>query len=138
MNTKKIKRLKESAPKRIINNIGCLAAKWILHNCDDGLIIKRKGGARQIIKVFAEPAYRNVIKPAIHKATEVIKVGDVVTDDDYHGEAVVAGIYGNKFCGYYLADGLVISGLDIDDFKKIASHADVKIEHPSDPRQYRL
>lgn len=46
MNTKKIKRLKESAAKRIINNIGCLAAKWILHNCDDGLIIKRKGGGK--------------------------------------------------------------------------------------------
>lgn len=138
MNAKKIKHLKESAAKRIINNIGCLAAKWILHNCDDGLIINRKGGARQIIKVFAEPAYRNMIKPAIHKATEVIKVGDVVTDDGYHGEAVVTGIYGNKFCGYYLADGLVISGLDIDDFKKIVSHVDVKIKHPSDPRQYRL
>ena len=138
MNAKKIKHLKESAAKRIINNIGCLAAKWILHNCDDGLIINRKGGARQIIKVFAEPAYRNMIKPAIHKATEVIKVGDVVTDDGYHGEAVVTSIYGNKFRGYYLADGLVISGLDIDDFKKIVSHVDVKIKHPSGPRQYRL
>ena len=138
MNTKKIKHLKGSAAKRIINNIGCLAAKWILHNCDDGLIIKRKGGARQIIKVFAEPAYRNVIKPAIHKATEVIKVGDVVTDDGYRREVVVTHIYGNKFCGYYLENGLTISGLDIDDFKKIVGHVDVKIEHPSDPRQYRL
>lgn len=137
MNTKKIKRLKESAAKRIINNIGCLAAKWILHNCDDGFIIKRKGGARQIIKVFAEPAYRNMIKPAIHKAAEVIKVGDVVMCNGYQREVVVTRIYGNKFCGYYLADGLVISGLDIDNFKKIVSHVDVKIEHPSDPRPCR-
>lgn len=138
MNTKKIKYLKESAAKRIINNIGCLLAKWILHNCDDGLIIKRKGGARQIIKVFAEPAYRNMIKPAIHKATEVIKVGDVVMRNGCHMKVVVTRIYGNKFCGYYLENGLTISGLDIGDLKKIVSHIDVKIEHPSDPRQYRL
>ena len=118
MNTKKIKRLKESAAKRIINNIGCLAAKWILHNCDDGLIINRKGGARQIIKVFAEPAYRNVIKPAIHKATEVIKVGDVVMCNGYHMKVVITRIYGNKLCGYYLENGLTISGLDIGDLKK--------------------
>ncbi len=69
---------------KIINKIGCFVARWILHNCDDGLVIKRKGGAKQIIKIFSEPAYRNVIKPAIYKATEVIKVGDVVTDNGYH------------------------------------------------------
>ena len=138
MNTKKIKHLKKSVTKRIINNIGCLGAKWIIHNCDDGLIIKRKGGARQIIKVFAEPAYRHMIKPAIHKATGVIKVGDVVTDNSYHGEVVVTRIDYNTFSGYYLIDGVVVSGLNLDKFKKIVSHVDVKIEHPSDPRQYRL
>lgn len=51
--------------QKIINAIGCLVAKWILHNCDDGLVIKRRGGAEQIIKVFSVPAYKNVIKPAI-------------------------------------------------------------------------
>ncbi len=51
--------------QKIINAIGCLVAKWILHNYDDGLVIKRKGGAEQIIKVFSAPAYRNIIKPAI-------------------------------------------------------------------------
>lgn len=53
--------------KKIINGIGCLIAKWILHNCDDGLVVKRKGGAKQIIKVFSVQAYRNIIKPAIHR-----------------------------------------------------------------------
>lgn len=71
MNTKRIEHLKNCAVKRIVNGIGCVAAKWILHNCDDGLIINRKGGARQIIKVFAEPAYRNMIKPAIHVDTKI-------------------------------------------------------------------
>ena len=59
----------------IINKIGCFVARWILHNCADGLVIKRKCGAKQIIKVFSEPAYRNVIKPSIYKATEIIKRG---------------------------------------------------------------
>ncbi len=72
--------------QKIINKAGCIAARWILHNCDDGLVIKRKAGAEQIIKVFSAQAYRNMIKPAIHKATEVIKVGDVVTDNGYHGK----------------------------------------------------
>lgn len=57
--------------KKIINGIGCLIAKWILHNCDDGLVIRRKGGARQIIKVFSEPAYRNIIRPAIYKLNKI-------------------------------------------------------------------
>lgn len=56
--------------KKIINAVGCLAAKWILHNCDDGLVIKRKGGAEQIIKVFSVPAYKNIIKPAIRRQSE--------------------------------------------------------------------
>lgn len=52
---------------RFINVAGCFVAWWILHYCGDGLIVDRKGGARQIIKVFSEPAYRNVIKPVIHR-----------------------------------------------------------------------
>ena len=111
----------------LINSAGCLAAKWVLHNCEDGLVIKRKGGAEQIIKVFSEPAYRNLIKPAIYKATEVIKVGDVVTDNGYHRKVVVTCIDYDTFRGYYLADGIVVSGLRLEDFKKIVAHIDLKI-----------
>ena len=121
--------LKRMMPTRdwLINSAGCLAAKWVLHNFDDGLVIKRKGGAEQIIKVFSGPAYRNVIKPAIYKATEVIKVGDVVTDNGYHGEVVVTCITYDTFKGFYKADGVVVSGLRLEDFKKIVAHIDLKI-----------
>lgn len=115
------------ARDRLINSAGCLVAKWVLHNCDDGLVIKRKGGAKQVIKVYSEPAYRNVIKPAIYKATEVIKVGDVVTDNGYHGEVVVTCIDYDTFKGFYKADGVTVSGLRLEDFKKIVAHIDLKI-----------
>ena len=115
--------------QKIINNVGCAAARWILHNCDDGLVIKRKAGTEQIIKVFSAQAYRNMIKPAIHKATEVIKVGDVVTDNGYHQKVVVTCINYDMCKGYYLADGCVVSGLKLEDFKKIVSHIDLKIEN---------
>lgn len=115
------------ARNRIINSAGCLAAKWILHNCGDGLVIKRKGGAKQIIKVYSEPAYRNVIKPAIHKATEVIKVGDVVTDNGCHGEVVVTRIYCGLFQGHYKEDGVTVSALRLEHFKKTTAHVDLKI-----------
>lgn len=51
--------------KKVINALGCMVARWILRNCDDGLVIKRRGGADQIIKVFSVQAYRNVVRPAI-------------------------------------------------------------------------
>lgn len=54
----------------VVNSLGSLAAGWVLQNCNDGLVVNRRGGARQIIKIFSEPAYRNVIKPAIHKACD--------------------------------------------------------------------
>ena len=125
----KRKVLKRIIPARnwLINSVGCLAAKWILHNCDDGLVINRKSGEKQIIKVYSEPAYRNVIKPAMHKAAEVIKVGDVVTDNGYHGKVVVTCIDYDTFRGYYMADGIVVSGLKLKDFKKIVAHVDLKI-----------
>lgn len=121
--------LKKIIPARdwLINSVGCMAAKWVLHNCEDGLVIKRKGGAEQIIKVFSGPAYRNLIKPAIYKATEVIKVGDVVTDNGYHGEVVITCICNGLFKGYYRADGVTVSGLRLEDFKKIVAHIDLKI-----------
>ncbi len=115
--------------QKIINNVGCAAARWILHNCDDGLVIKRKAGAEQIIKVFSAQAYRNIIKPAIHKSTEVIKVGDVVTDNGCHGEVVVTRIYCGLFQGYYKEDGVTVSGLKMEHFKKIVAHIDLKIEN---------
>ena len=49
----------------MINALGCMVARWILRNCEDGLVIKRKGGADQIIKVFSVQAYMNVVRPAI-------------------------------------------------------------------------
>lgn len=110
----------------ITNKIGCFVARWILHNCADGLVIKRKCGAKQIIKVFSEPAYRNVIKPAIHKATKVIKVGDVVTDNDYHDKVVVTCIDGDIFKGYYL--GVVATGLKLEKFEKIIGYVDLNIK----------
>ena len=115
--------------QKIINKAGCIVARWILHNYDDGLVVKRKAGAEQIIKVFSAQAYRNIIKPAIHKVTEVIKVGDVVIDNGYHGKVVVTCIDYDTFRGYYLADGCVVSGLKLEDFKKIVSHIDLKIEN---------
>ena len=115
--------------QKIINNVGCAAARWILHNCDDGLVIKRKAGAEQIIKVFSAQAYRNIIKPAIHKSTEVIKVGVVVTDNGCHGEVVVTRIYCGLFQGYYKEDGVTVSGLKMEHFKKIVAHIDLKIEN---------
>ena len=30
--------------QKIINKAGCIVARWILHNCDDGLVVKRKAG----------------------------------------------------------------------------------------------
>ncbi len=117
-----------SARNRFINIAGCVVAKWILHNFDDGFVIKRKGGAEQIIKVFSVPVYKNIIKPAIHKATEVIKVGDVVTDNGYHGEVVITCITNGFFKGYYRADGFVVSGLELKDFKKVIGHVDLKVK----------
>lgn len=118
---------------KVVNEIGCFVAKWILHNCDDGLVVNRKGGAKQVIKVFAEPAYRNIIRPAIYKSTKVIKVGDVVTDEGYHGEVVITRIDGTgenaSFKGYYLADGVPVTGLKLSRFKKIIGHVDVKVKN---------
>ena len=121
------KRIINNTGKKLVNGIGCVIAKWILHNCDDGLVITRKGGAKQIIKVFAEPAYKNIIKPAIFKSTEQIKVGDVVTDDGYCGEVVVTSINGEYFRGYYRADGVPVAGLKLKNFEKIVNHVDLKI-----------
>lgn len=58
--------------RMVVNSLGCLAARWVLQNCNDGLIVSRKGGARQVIKAFSEPAYRNMIKPAIHKECDPV------------------------------------------------------------------
>lgn len=74
----------------VINKIGCLIARWIIHNCEDGLVIKRQSGSRQIIKVFSEPAWKNVIKPAMYK-TESLKGKQIP-------KKPIAGA--DLFCGY--------------------------------------
>lgn len=73
---------------KFINMIGCLIAKWILRN-GDGLVIRRRGGAEQIIKVFAVPAYENIIKPRI-----------VPVEPEYVGADVLVGYkFGKCRCG---------------------------------------
>lgn len=84
------KRKKEEKQMKIkqalINKIGCVVAKWIIHNCDDGLVITRKTGMQDVIKVYSMQAYKNVIKPAICRTTTEVgnwlklpcKVGDTV------------------------------------------------------------
>lgn len=53
----------------LINKIGVFMARYIIRNCDDGLVITRKSGMQQVIKVYSVPAYKNFIKPAICRAT---------------------------------------------------------------------
>lgn len=114
--------------QKIVNALGCFVARWIIHNCEDGLEIKRKAGASQLIKVFSTQAYRNVIKPAICRAQEgPLLVGDVVTDKGYWGEIVVTRIEQGRFGGYCRADGKPIDRLDAKEFSKVIGHVDVKV-----------
>lgn len=115
--------------QKIINAVGCVVAKWILHNCVDGLVIRRKGGAEQIIKVFSVPAYKNVIRPAIRRVKEgPFQAGDVVTDKGYYGEIVITYINDNGlFHGYALEDGVSFRGLNIKNFTRVVGHVDVKV-----------
>lgn len=74
---------------KFINAIGCVVAKWILQKCEDGLQVQRRGGAKQVIKVFSLPAYKNVIKPRI-----------VATEPEYLGENIAIGCRTGKCkCG---------------------------------------
>ncbi len=119
---------KAKMKKKIINEIGCLIARWILHNCEDGLVIKRKCGADQIIKVFSVQAYKNIIAPIVRRTVEgPFRVGDVVTDNGYYGEIVITSINNGFFKGYGRKDGMVFSGLDIKKFKKVVGYVDLKI-----------
>ena len=53
--------------------------------------------------------------------TSRIEAGDVVTDHGYHGQIVITRIEkSGLFCGYYVADGATVSGLEIKKFEKIA------------------
>ncbi len=121
---------KAKMKKRIINEIGCLIARWILHNCEDGLVIKRKGGAEQIIKVFSAQAYKNVIAPAVRRTVEgSFRTGDVVTDNGYYGEIVITCMdYDGFFMGYGRKDGMVFKGLNTKKFKKVVGYVDLKID----------
>lgn len=113
---------------KIVNVIGCIVAKWILINTADGLVVKRKGGAEQIIKVFSLPAYKNIIRPAIKRTVEgPFRVGDVVTDNGYYGEIAITYIDKGLIKGYGIKDGMVFNGLDSRKFKRVVGHVDLKI-----------
>lgn len=114
--------------KKIINIVGCIIAKWILVNTKDGLVVKRKGGSVQIIKVFSVQAYKNIIQPAIRRSIEgPFQIGDVVTDQGYYGEIVITRIDNGYIRGYGIKDGVVFSGLDVKKFKRVVGHVDLKI-----------
>ncbi|MDE7444780.1 MAG: hypothetical protein K2N15_03635 [Lachnospiraceae bacterium] len=114
--------------QRIINAVGCVVAKWILSNTADGLRVKRKGSAKQIIKVFSVQAYDNVIRPAIRRTVEgPFKAGDVVTDNGYYGEIVITRIDNGFIYGYGIKDGAIFSRLDVRNFKRVVGHVDLKI-----------
>lgn len=111
---------------RIINAIGCIICKWTLENYIDGLVVHRKGGAVQRIKVFSDAAYRNIIKPSYTRTKDTIQVGDVIKGP-YYGEVVVTSVRDNLIDGYYRADGIPVRSLPAEEFKKLVGHVDVKV-----------
>ena len=111
---------------RIINAIGCIVCRWILSCYDDGLVVQRKGGAKQRIKVFSDQAYKNIIKPSYTRTKDTIQVGDVIKGP-YHGEVVVTRIHDNLIDGYYRADGIPVISLEAEIFKKLVGCVDVKV-----------
>lgn len=56
----------------LINMAGCILARYIIRYCDDGLVITRRSGNKQIIKVYSTQAYRNIIKPGIRMETDSV------------------------------------------------------------------
>lgn len=46
------KKIINNTGKKLVNGIGCVIAKWILHNCDDGLVITRKRRSKADNKGF--------------------------------------------------------------------------------------
>lgn len=114
--------------KKVINIVGCVVAKWILTSTTEGLVVKRKGGAEQIIKVFSVQGYKNIVRPAIRRSIEgPFRVGDVVTDYGYYGEIVITRIDNGYIRGYGIKDGMVFSGLDSRKFKRVVGYVDLKI-----------
>ena len=112
---------------RIINAIGCIVCRWMLSCYDDGLVVQRKGGAKQRIKVFSDQAYKNIIKPSYTRTKDTIQVGDVIKGP-YHGEVVVTCIHhGSLIDGYYRADGIPVRSLEAEIFKKLVGCVDVKV-----------
>lgn len=60
-----------------------------------------------------------LVEKSIQKSR--IEAGDVVTDYGYHGQVVITRIDSSgRFEGYYVADGVTVSGLEIKNFVKIA------------------
>ena len=119
----------------IINKIGCLIARWIIHNCEDGLVIKRQSGSRQIIKVFSEPAYRNFIKPAICKETRRNHGNDLISRKE--AKFVLEKIfdeyrmsYGERYGGFAEAVPRAIDSIPT------AYDVDKVVEHLEEERDY--
>ena len=61
-----------SIKQKLINMTGCIVARYIINQCNDGLAVTRRSGNKQIIKVYSEQAYKNVIKPAIHREVDFV------------------------------------------------------------------
>ena len=111
---------------KIINAIGCIVCRWVISCYGDGLVVHRKGGAVQRIKVFSDAAYRNIIKPSYTRTKDTIQVGDVIKGP-YYGEVVVTCIRGDLIDGYHRADGVPVRSLPAEEFKKLVGHVDVKV-----------
>lgn len=102
-------------------------------DCDTGLIAELLKENREAFTITITKDALTRIKDALieKKARESrIEVGDVVSDFGYHGEVVITKIEGNRFCGYYVTDGLPVKYLNFVDpetgkqkFKKIADSA---------------
>lgn len=61
-----------SIKQKLVNMTGCIVAKYIISQCNDGLIITRRSGNKQIIKVYSDQVYKNVINPAIHREVDFV------------------------------------------------------------------
>lgn len=80
----------------LINKIGCVVAKWIIHNCDDGLVVNRKGGAEQVIKVYSVQAYKNFIKPAVKNAANISDLSKFITEVIFEEKETILEAFENE------------------------------------------
>ena len=61
-----------SIKQSLINMAGCIVARYIIRQCNGGLVITMRSGNKQIMKVYSEQVYKNLIKPAIHKEIDFV------------------------------------------------------------------